>query len=179
MPNMRSSHPAWDAWIEIIFSPSFTQSKSKSHPAWDAWIEIIFYRDMCNAIEGRIPHGMRGLKLMLSCPSAWLLPSHPAWDAWIEIILFIFFPLCFLPSHPAWDAWIEILLWQQMSAMQAGRIPHGMRGLKLSVSFHQSFFITSHPAWDAWIEIFVKPQLQHLNWSHPAWDAWIEIAYRS
>ena len=33
-------------------------------------------------------------------------------------------------SHPAWDAWIEIDVVMPICLATAGRIPHGMRGLK-------------------------------------------------
>ena len=35
---------------------------SLSHPAWDAWIEITEGEVYIEDEEGRIPHGMRGLK---------------------------------------------------------------------------------------------------------------------
>ena len=33
-----------------------------SHPAWDAWIEIVYDGLILHHISRRIPHGMRGLK---------------------------------------------------------------------------------------------------------------------
>ena len=33
------SHPAWDAWIEILDRHDLGGLPA-SHPAWDAWIEI-------------------------------------------------------------------------------------------------------------------------------------------
>ena len=38
--NKLKSHPAWDAWIEMVFADSAGITIS-SHPAWDAWIEIL------------------------------------------------------------------------------------------------------------------------------------------
>ena len=35
------SHPAWDAWIEMIVLLINREVKQWSHPAWDAWIEIL------------------------------------------------------------------------------------------------------------------------------------------
>ena len=57
------SHPAWDAWIEILAVKGYRQVRPVSHPAWDAWIEI----------------------QMTETPSKYI-GSHPAWDAWIEIM---------------------------------------------------------------------------------------------
>ena len=56
-------------------------------------------------------------------------------------------------SHPAWDAWIEIIEYESLNKVLASRIPHGMRGLKLSGMLYDSISKRSHPAWDAWIEI--------------------------
>ena len=56
-----------------------------SHPAWDAWIEIICIRPPVDIIRCRIPHGMRGLKLNARNTKKGSMMSHPAWDAWIEI----------------------------------------------------------------------------------------------
>ena len=39
-----------------------------SHPAWDAWIEIECNKYNNIEIDGRIPHGMRGLKYLLEFP---------------------------------------------------------------------------------------------------------------
>ena len=39
-------------------------------------------------------------------------------------------------SHPAWDAWIEISTNHWSFAARSGRIPHGMRGLKLRGSYN-------------------------------------------
>ena len=58
---MRTSHPAWDAWIEIV-QFAVINPTSSSHPAWDAWIEIEEGDVDCGSLMGRIPHGMRGLK---------------------------------------------------------------------------------------------------------------------
>ena len=55
------SHPAWDAWIEIIVS-CIWYSSSLSLPAWDAWIEIAGDANRGFIPDSRIPHGMRGLK---------------------------------------------------------------------------------------------------------------------
>ena len=58
---VRKSHPAWDAWIEIAAESADAGSQT-SHPAWDAWIEMLV-DEPAEAVERRIPHGMRGLKL--------------------------------------------------------------------------------------------------------------------
>ena len=57
-----------------------------SHPAWDAWIEIVSLGQQFSRLVCRIPHGMRGLKFCLLVIGTSDTPSHPAWDAWIEII---------------------------------------------------------------------------------------------
>ena len=102
-----------------------------SHPAWDAWIEIGRCRHERCYGDGRIPHGMRGLKSSLRCWCLHLrLASHPAWDAWIEMPLPITGGSVRKKSHPAWDAWIEIISFERFTGNCFGRIPHGMRGLK-------------------------------------------------
>ena len=79
-----------------------------SHPAWDAWIEILRTTRRCLDTACRIPHGMRGLKYVRGTKSEKADRSHPAWDAWIEMLPSI--PMQqYSSSHPAWDAWIEIL----------------------------------------------------------------------
>ena len=67
--------------------------------------DVHLYGD--GSIEGRIPHGMRGLKLLIDGEEKPFDPrSHPAWDAWIETFETIHSDLS-RKSHPAWDAWIE------------------------------------------------------------------------
>ena len=41
-----SSHPAWDAWIEMDYVPIAILLPFGSHPAWDAWIEILVVKDI-------------------------------------------------------------------------------------------------------------------------------------
>ena len=79
------SRPAWDAWIEIIRSPSSIEYHS-SRPAWDAWIEMqVFGRYSC-CRGSRVPHGTRGLKSDTNFHVFIFCSSRPAWDAWIEIL---------------------------------------------------------------------------------------------
>ena len=85
MAHLAQSHPAWDAWIEIV-TLAWSRAMPASHPAWDAWIEI--------------PLGL--------CLAMYRVTSHPAWDAWIEILRRIGLTSVDQRSHPAWDAWIEI-----------------------------------------------------------------------
>ena len=61
-----------------------------SHPAWDAWIEIERQVQRNNPFAGRIPHGMRGLKFIANAADTSEETSHPAWDAWIEIVTMVF-----------------------------------------------------------------------------------------
>ena len=63
---------------------------SLSHPAWDAWIEILLPHQKHCCILCRIPHGMRGLKSLYISPCGIIEQSHPAWDAWIEIHFFCY-----------------------------------------------------------------------------------------
>ena len=72
---------------------------------------------------------MRGLKSCYFTYIAITLLSHPAWDAWIEMDILIKLE-SEQTSHPAWDAWIEIDSASFDVDVTAGRIPHGMRGLK-------------------------------------------------
>ena len=39
------------------------QMNYMSHPAWDAWIEMLEISLVITTFTSRIPHGMRGLKL--------------------------------------------------------------------------------------------------------------------
>ncbi len=57
----------------------------RSHPAWDAWIEILIATRYGIDVKCRIPHGMRGLKSPPFLTISRAYSSHPAWDAWIEI----------------------------------------------------------------------------------------------
>ena len=55
----------------------------------------------------RVPHGTRGLKLLVYKFDEDAAKSRPAWDAWIEIAV-IQYQKRNVKSRPAWDAWIEI-----------------------------------------------------------------------
>ena len=101
--------------------------------------------------------------------------SHPAWDAWIEMSMTFCSSAGSFRSHPAWDAWIEIVGCVHDVLTIDSRIPHGMRGLKLTSAGINPIRLMSHPAWDAWIEMQELRQRKEERMSHPAWDAWIEI----
>ncbi len=55
------SLPAWGAWIEIT-APRRRRPAGRSLPAWGAWIEISLLCPVCWQVQGRSPHGERGLK---------------------------------------------------------------------------------------------------------------------
>ena len=78
------SHPARGAWIEIAVL-RFSFPVLRSHPARGAWIEIFSTLKVPISIPGRTPHGVRGLKSLLSAPCVVQSWSHPARGAWIEI----------------------------------------------------------------------------------------------
>ena len=58
-----------------------------------------------------------------------------------------------VPSHPIRDAWIEIVRCEFGELGDDGRIPYGMRGLKLEKPHFLGITRWSHPIRDAWIEI--------------------------
>ncbi len=55
------SHPSRDVWIEMIVFPELSRG-SRSHPSRDVWIEINQTVNCGTIMNGRIPHGMCGLK---------------------------------------------------------------------------------------------------------------------
>ena len=58
-----------------------------------------------------------------------------------------------LQSPPAWEAGIEIKACQQAIRGEAGRLPHGRRGLKSFGYAQLAHERLSPPAWEAGIEI--------------------------
>ena len=57
-------------------------------------------------------------------------------------------------SLSSWRAWIEIISRQQ-KAKEAGRSPHGERGLKSIRKIAHGHKIWSLSSWRAWIEILI------------------------
>ena len=53
------------AWIEIYIA-AYRICESKSHPTMGAWIEIVLDLKSLNALIGRTPRWVRGLKLQYS-----------------------------------------------------------------------------------------------------------------
>ena len=134
--------------------------------------EIVDY----TALNSRIPHGMRGLKLLEEIEKEKARQSHPAWDAWIEIGSAYRLKFKDCRSHPAWDAWIEMLVAACISDVLCRSHPAWDAWIEIGSAYRLKFKdCRSHPAWDAWIEILGYILLNHLSPSHPAWDAWIEI----
>ena len=125
-----TSHPAWGAWIEMLFggeqygicfgrTPHGVRGLKWrvrhvcalfvwSHPAWGAWIEIRLRLAECLSNQRRTPHGVRGLKYSNLFALFRRRQSHPAWGAWIEILSSRLLTELLRRSHPAWGAWIEI-----------------------------------------------------------------------
>ena len=80
---------------------------TRSLPTRGAWIEIQFVKFYCIIVNGRSPHGERGLKYIIFKSPHLLKLSLPTRGAWIEI-------------SQALDKKLA----------EAGRSPHGERGLK-------------------------------------------------
>ena len=59
---------------------------SESHPSRGAWIEMQNVQKSRD-VEGRTPHGVRGLKFRLLVRRGRGRGSHPSRGAWIEIII--------------------------------------------------------------------------------------------
>ena len=58
-------------------------------------------------LAGRTPHGVRGLKSLMSLQGLSASPSHPSRGAWIEMIQQISETMG-ITSHPSRGAWIEM-----------------------------------------------------------------------
>ena len=145
-PPRAQSLPARGAWIEIAIRARRVLA-TQSLPARGAWIEIPDISKHLEYLEGRSPHGERGLKSALR--QIWRImhkgrsphgerglkflpggvcrtvsPSLPARGAWIEIVSTRSAGRSRL-SLPARGAWIEIpermaVIWRKRS-----RSPHG------------------------------------------------------
>ena len=79
------SHPAWDAWIEIFFTPAISLSLLGRIPHGMRGLKYACRKPLSDISACRIPHGMRGLKFLSPDKPLEESASHPAWDAWIEI----------------------------------------------------------------------------------------------
>ena len=66
LQSLFKSHPARDAWIEIVMKKYQLGALTVSHPARDAWIEMFYQMADAPAYQRRIPRGMRGLKFIHS-----------------------------------------------------------------------------------------------------------------
>ena len=60
-------------------------------------------------------------------------------------------------SHPSRGAWIEINHAVIIKAVEDGRTPRGVRGLKFTLNDgNDTQYVVSHPSRGAWIEIMRK-----------------------
>ena len=66
--------------------------------SWRAWIEIGNSREFCSNIDGRSPHGERGLKCKAIVDQYQLALSLSSWRAWIEI------PIACMAAGEIWVA---------------------------------------------------------------------------
>jgi len=85
----------------------------------------------------------------MASPGSQVAPRErplPAWGAWIEIWFTPYQESCLTPL-PAWGAWIEICPLPTRLPNEAGRSPHGERGLKL------------RPMWEYVGEVMAAPRM--------------------
>ena len=66
-------------------------------------------------------------------------------------------------SRPVWGAWIESAYHQEAGGHYYSRAPHGARGLKWILGYHQKMQDKSRAAWGAWIEITISISHARLN----------------
>ena len=83
-----------------------------------------------NGSACRSPHGERGLKYSSSPSYVWGYWSLSSWRAWIEISWVRIWSIMRIASLSSWRAWIEMQALSNTFATNAGRSPHGERGLK-------------------------------------------------
>ena len=70
---MIASRPARDAWIETV-SVRLESSATGSRPARDAWIETLLVLYERRGRKRRVPHGTRGLKLLMAYHYPYVVP---------------------------------------------------------------------------------------------------------
>ena len=128
----------------------------ESHPSRGAWIEIVPADVFPHPLEGRTPHGVRGLKFQGRENRPVCGGSHPSRGAWIEIA-----PASASQHYPASRTPHGVR--GLKSANQGkiiswlGRTPHGVRGLKCELDGVGLHAVASHPSRGAWIEIAERP----------------------
>ena len=82
-----------------------------------------------------------------------MLGSHPARGAWIEMMLIIAFGGTEAGRTPHGVRGLKSLYDYIITRLCRCRTPHGVRGLKSDGSMRGSMPLSSHPARGAWIEI--------------------------
>ena len=128
-------------------------------------------------LDGRTPHGVRGLKCARKSIPRLCAWSHPSRGAWIEISIIladILVKACRTPhgvrglksSRAAMEDSVSRRtphgvrglksVVNNGGALAMGRTPHGVRGLKFAPFALVSLGDASHPSRGAWIEITTR-----------------------
>ena len=105
------------------------------------------------AVSGRTPHGVRGLKYADPGDGRCQGGSHPSRGAWIEMRARSA-RSGWRRSHPSRGAWIEISYNVRCYRDKPSRTPHGVRGLKYPTVNPRAMTKLSHPSRGAWIEMY-------------------------
>ena len=122
------SLPPRGAWIEICSRRILRQSCKRRSPHGERGLKCAKYI-IPHDPRSRSPHGERGLKLIENEPLLRYDVSLPPRGAWIEIAIPCV-EIISVKSLPPRGAWIEIAEIEEYNKSDAGRSPHGERGLK-------------------------------------------------
>ena len=151
--NTVGSLSSWRAWIEINTPHPHRVIMCPSLSSWRAWIEILLREGRLAGVDGRSPHGERGLKSGFGLILADRVGRSPHGERGLK-------------SHDINHGATKLV----------SRSPHGERGLKYVGQHHQTTGERSLSSWRAWIEIGCCGNEGKSNQSLSSWRAWIEMS---
>jgi len=105
------------------------------------------------------------------------LLSPPSREAWIETRTCMGYPALGRRRLPHGGRGLKLSVRQDAEAAGKRRLPHGRRGLKLPPRRVWRYRLESPPSREAWIETDGARRGNNPPWSPPSREAWIETPF--